>query len=973
MADFSTLMSIFRMMSPADLSGLPRNSFGTLVDQNLGTASKVLQFLFDYEGNGSLSVEQLRSKIEGEFLKNTTEDQRKAFYSNIRIFTTGQNPIIGPYEWPKMFSDNKQPSNEKNVISQFDEIVSNAQFAGQGKNAMIVLSNSSFVHPAVRQAEKAQLFLNFIPSIVMSRCTPYLSVEAVLDRPQSSQLSAPSMLKFLMGAQDMSSLDQKSANVIMHNANIVSHKPGEDSGEKTDRQQTMFGMEMFTSPQTLVDPTPLPLGSRYAPVIDPFRPFMSIESLTVTVTPTVGIYSFKKANLVLKLHDRSRLSEIADFIQPIVYTQTTIWLTYGWRHTVEPGNPYADFINSTMLVREPYGISNSSYDFDASGQVTLNLELFTKSVQELRDISLTKIQGSAAAFEADLRNVVDTIRRLKTKLRIDKPEGMNVDVRPYTLLDAAEEGSYPDDLTSKDALMLVDKLKKSVLKSSEQIDVNAAKELGALIEKYYSTNSKDKKFHYEAQRAAVTDRVIEDVLADIMQNGHDPFALSATKETKKSQELGQFAVANPMVEIYDNYNKIPTIKNIAKSPTLVSFGKIFSSIMMKALNTIDGIDEVHIFFYTFNDFCGKASNQNIAEFPINVAIFKDQLKNHILSKRTTNIRVEDFIDLLIQSQLQDPRGPGFGLYAHYEAYDPKQKDPRLTKNAEQKYESIIADLNKNRGPFKMPVIEVHIESTYRAANASVTPTDLLRRFEGEASVTSNKQSGKYVRIVRIHVVDKQVDPYPAVTSMLRTPDGSGSIIVDPRLEAVKLKQANITKFLQSLGNAFDAYVSTNERGAVFPNEQGYARIKELVSALIPSIIYGSGASTISSISISTKQDQLLSAAQMLANKAGRPSVTQPNGAGTGGLPLRIIPASISVTCLGCPMINYMQMFFLDVNTGTTIDNVYGVTGLTHTINPGGYTTNMQLTWYDAYGHYEAAPTWLEQAAQTLKNTDELKK
>jgi hypothetical protein len=102
---------------------------------------------------------------------------------------------------------------------------------------------------------------------------------------------------------------------------------------------------------------------------------------------------------------------------------------------------------------------------------------------------------------------------------------------------------------------------------------------------------------------------------------------------------------------------------------------------------------------------------------------------------------------------------------------------------------------------------------------------------------------------------------------------------------------------------------------------------------------------------------------MMANKSGRPSVTQPNGGGTGGLPLRIIPASVSLNTMGCPLLDFMQLFFIDFNTGTTIDNVYGITGLIHNITPGKFESQLTMTFYDAYGRFEAPGTLLSEVAK----------
>ena len=116
-------------------------------------------------------------------------------------------------------------------------------------------------------------------------------------------------------------------------------------------------MEMFTSPQTLVnadevhyeadsagfnktntltgeteESTSHPGGRRAAPVIDRFRPFMSLKDLSFNVAPGGGMFAFKTASLKLTLHDRSRLAEIQPFVKPDAFGGTHLLLEYGWAH-----------------------------------------------------------------------------------------------------------------------------------------------------------------------------------------------------------------------------------------------------------------------------------------------------------------------------------------------------------------------------------------------------------------------------------------------------------------------------------------------------------------------------------------------------------------------------------------------------------------------------------------------------------------
>ena len=49
-----------------------------------------------------------------------------------------------------------------------------------------------------------------------------------------------------------------------------------------------------------------------------------------------------------------------------------------------------------------------------------------------------------------------------------------------------------------------------------------------------------------------------------------------------------------------------------------------------------------------------------------------------------------------------------------------------------------------------------------------------------------------------------------------------------------------------------------------------------------------------------------------------------------------------MTLLGCPLFEYGQHFFVDMGTGTTVDNMYYVTGISHNLSPGQFETSLTL-------------------------------
>ena len=204
-------------------------------------------------------------------------------------------------------------------------------------------------------------------------------------------------------------------------------------------------MELFTAPQTLLNADEQRNPElRSNPVLDKFRPFMSIKSLDLSVVPSTGIMSFKSGKLSLTLHDRSRLSEIADFIRPELYGTTEIEIEYGWYHPdgdaliMVPRNPYGDLING-LRVKEKFSIINSSFTMQDSGEVDIQLSIAMRGSESFK----TELISSDADGVGNLVREIDRLSRSVAELRsrvFGNGTGFQTrEMRGVQILDAAND------------------------------------------------------------------------------------------------------------------------------------------------------------------------------------------------------------------------------------------------------------------------------------------------------------------------------------------------------------------------------------------------------------------------------------------------------------------------------------------------------------------------------------------------------
>lgn len=873
----SKLEDVFRVLSPSDLAGAI--DFRTGKQSELIATLLIEAFLLTPVG-GVLSTPDLKAKIDSVSAK-ATQQQKSELADILKMYTTAGYPSHATRAHKLA-----RASDGTQIEVDMSKIIPDSV----GRNACIVLIDAPYVHPTVRYADRAEMFLTAVPTHIMSRCVPKLDIEFRFDRPRYDKgAQAPGLLKFLLGANEASA----GANKAMFDSQRTI------SG---DRETITAGMEIFTSPQTLVSLAPTSSTARYVSVIDPMRPMASLIGAEICVTPTVGMFSYKKAKLSFVLHDRSRMTELSDFLKPEVYPKTTVIMTYGWIHPDEPGNPYAEFINSQSSVKESYGIVNASYSFNADGSVKIDLELFTRGVSEIKTTKVSESTTSSVALYRKLIKLRDDVAAYRIAKGLDTESGSLTEIRPLQILDGAERGSLAN-LSTQELKDAINKLLKAVEQPDPKIDPATQRQLAAEL--------KQLPDDLIAFRKSISSEIAERFSQ--ARNGADPFLPDQDKYPD-----------HPVANFVSVRNAAPSAQIKKSEKKIVSFAKVFSTFIMSSMLSADQTIDLQVFFYTFNPQAGPVASTNIGEFPVEMQVFIDQWKEHSEKRGTENITIEEFTSVLAESTVSDPRSVGYGLRSFY-TYDSKAgfvEDPTQTA----KRESRTAELLGKYGVFKKPVIEIYIESA-PSTNGS--------------------------KITRIHVFDKQCHPYRAAGSFLRASDGSSTFYEVSRAklkQAAETADANNVTLIKQLAQQAISDTSTIRQIDASTN----ASLKSAIAATVPTIVYGTNCTSISSANLSSQHEALLSTVQML--RAGKKNNTQPNGAGTGGLPLRIIPSTLQMSMLGCALIQLAQIWFIDFMTGTTIDNLYIVTQLTHSIQPGKFETQVTFGFADAYGALEGAPS-----------------
>ena len=827
-----------------------------------------------------------------------------------------------------------------------------------------------------RDTGGVEVFMNMIPTLEWSRAVPYLDVEVITPGPQvvgegaEMKLNGISNLRFLngvskiaVGSPDSIISQAKSAAAAALDATAASETAAANAaatatataaGEtppppEVAAKYSSAGMEIFTSPQTLVPswenyssydevaaftdanlrkresggvevPWPGQAGSnRVAPVIDKMRPFMTMNSLAITVTPTRGMMSHKSAEIKLTLHDRSRLGEIAAFVKPSGFGQTELLLEYGWSHPDAPGNngnknnPFGMFINA-LRVKEKYGVYNSKYTFKDDGQVEISLSLVSKGAAAT-NLTNVGIDASATekyrAFEA-LVEAISTIRRqvLSTSPEMADVGGMS------TISNLSP--------TNAGALFSGDKFA----------------EIQAFISAHGGAGGDMQKLSENLQDAIDSTSEIQTTISNTIGQ-----KLTIAKGTGDPFLKPRGAAKG---------DATPKITNHPSSPkdnrNWCSFGRLISLFVAAPLMESKRYNEVQCIFYTFNDKASWMYNQNIANFPIelNGNTGFEKLFEEWQSEKV-QVSVGSFISFLNRFFLSNMAAKAYGF------------NNLFTRDEDGKAVISLSERQMNQLSSKKD--EVLTAAYQGSGNGNVFKLPRVRMIPEcvpHRRPTSDDADafGPQDTILRLHFYDDSASKYSGLHDILSSLRNNEIGAVRQGATAAAEGPAEDSNW-GAISSQFQTTLTESGileaiRGTDFYRVIGGApALKHFIKSNMPSITYGSQNCGLTNLSVGSMHNSADTTIHMLRAQRNSNSDNGTPGEQDRGLPLRMMPMQASGESFGCPILNHGQQFFIDMGTGTTVDNVYAVSGLDHTIEPGKFMTKFNLIPIDAFGKYES--------------------
>lgn len=972
---------------PRELDALRRD---LRPDPRQGT---LIKNIIDTSNGAFLTSDLIR--VLNQLLTDAPEEQKRQFFNLFELYYGKSDETDRYYSLMDFLNSSTRRYKgivgtvgpDGNGIIQSDIINKNlTSDRNDSPNIAVYVSKHPRISLNLKNANACTIFFNGMPSYELSRAVPYMEITMFYPRPAISsdgRLFATSISKFLDGAKEIRPLASSNPAYLMAQANQmrgseVSRFPQIDS-------YTKAGMELFLSPQTLVNADEADDASlRANPILDKFRPFLSIMSFEVEVRPSHGDMCTKTAKLKLRLHDRSRMNDIADLLKADLYSSQEIDIEYGWSHpdnniVANVPNDYADLING-MRVKERYGVMGSTFTFlDAGTGVDIELQLFTRGAVETMTQSIFDYSENTRNYMRNMRELQQTIARLRDRLYPAPAEGQRPrDPRATQIIDAAVDANATIRFSTAQLTQLRD-LRNRLNGYDNPVSTELAQQLEVLFREI--TEQRTAEPGAPGSIRQLRNSVISNAQDQLrtLQNldgSKDPFYRPGESNTVRGVTPGVRRIQEPARADRDALQDYHAQfgDSILNENSFCSFATLMLHMVGKPLASTHNFDEIQFMYYPFNDKAGYANGITTANFLIDLRHFEEQIIRNRLENvnSTTAMTIREFIRFMQVNFFDDQSSYSYGLWGESGASLVREAIDRTTGTTSvspagelPQYQTSLNNILRQRTPngdFQLPQVEMLLECL-----PSKTP-----RREGEA--TTDYEYGTK-NILRIHIFDASATTFSTESAILNASREDQMGILNTVLPSASPTAGDTTEvsenrrevFQQTLQAAieFGIIEVQNANGVTLTQSAamnaiinntgnirilgGSRKIKEFLMKTAPHIIYGAAGTTVLNMQISSQPDTTLQTIQL--QRSPSQSSLLPSGEQPGGLPMQVIPSQLNMTTMGNPLVSYMQNFFVDLQTGTTLDNIYYVTGLSHTIEAGKFTTSIQFSANDAYQQY----------------------
>ena len=235
------------------------------------------------------------------------------------------------------------------------------------------------------------------------------------------------------------------------------------------------------------------------------------------------------------------------------------------------------------------------------------------------------------------------------------------------------------------------------------------------------------------------------------------------------------------------------------------------------------------------------------------------------------------------------------------------------------------------------VISGNAQSLFKHLESAQGSKHICRIHIYDERASANSKAKFYQQLIENSGVITVVGGAPAIEeeSVLNSEDTGGDVFINKQEPIKKQRETTVVNEDESQQSTRSFY--TIDKTLTTRD------MKNMIKDYFPNVTLGANNSVVKSISVSSSTSGDVNNVLLLNSLSNR------KGAQPGGTDLvdqeevKVIPSTIQLQCLGLPVIQRGNQIYVDMMTGTTLDNIYAVQSVSHSIKAGEFSTSLTLT------------------------------
>jgi len=860
--------------------------------------------LLDYVSYASLS-ELNASKTAAANLNNKSESSKicellLGMSAEVPLYTEAED-IIG-----------KQTDNNPIQIAVIAPFAKSANATINSKKISLMqhAAQSSIDYAAVL-TDISALFCSLIPPIEMSLCVPYFDAKIIYPQEENGQ-GMLSPLRFVSAAS-------KTDVMQSYSSTDSDHKIGYD----------IAGMEIFCMPQTIaaadIDLNSLAaVSQRGIEILNPLVPLLTLESANIQQIGINGsLYAQTKIDLKIILHDRSRLSEIEPLVSPEIFPTSTFRITFGWSHpdtNKMTGNAYAKLINA-MKVTQDFAISSVSLSTADTSSLSISVSLISQGSFVSKSAKIITALGIYLPYTM-INTLVSRFIKIKNSQNKEETKITSFSRVGSQILASVGSASSANRLVKVEDYYALDELVRGLTAVDATTDGN----INSILEKLSNIETGVAEIS-AGDRAATELSAISNF--EQISNNSEYGAIKDPSFTTSNQNLIPPALKTAVTTIATANNLLTPIAGGSSSPVIPFHAAVERLIAKPLLLSQPDLDEVRIHCFSFNSACGEMAEENIGNFPIAI----NQIMHYAPDDKglTQKSSIESAITKLL-NQINTPSNVFYGLsseQANIEVAAAAAKAATADKDSKE----TAADVKEAVAAAKLLVEAVNSgileRKEIKNVDSAFIPPRIKHHIEILPAYAGLDTDRTKKKIARLIFFDERAGNFNKLANLIFAMMSTNNVAKIPKSLATSDYDSLLTVLSADDKNNF--YVLKDKMIA-----------RQVAANLYPIIRIGADSSTVTNATYTSQPGGDVQNVYILSAITGDGGSTGASSQNPLIDDVFIIPSSITITMLGNTCITRGQTYYVDFNTGTTLDNSYTVMSVTHSMKPGGFTTTAIL-------------------------------